>query len=576
MGRDESGTLACLQDHRKQRFEPILARYGGRLVKLTGDGALAEFRSAVDALGAAIEFQQAMADANRDRPADSAITFRLGLHLGDLIVDGDDLYGDGVNIAARLEAEAPAGGIVVSRAIREAVDGRLKAKLNALGELSLKNIERPIRAFLVEWDEADWKMAPGEVAQPAQPVGSALPTLALPDRPSIAVLPFENMSGDPEQDYFADGMVEDIITALSRFKSLFVIARNSSFTYKGRAVDIKQVGRDLGVRYVLEGSVRKAAGRVRITSQLIETATGGHLWADRFDGSLEDIFDLQDKVTANVIGQIAPRVEQAEIERAKSKPTGSLDAYDHFLRGMASYYRSTRQSLDDALGHYYKALELDPGFAAAYGWAALSYTLRKQARWMADPQREALEGVRLARRAIDLGKDDAFALSAGGFTLAFLAGELDAAVAFTERAQRLNSNLVSVWHGSAWIRCYVGDASTAIEHIAHAMRLSPLDPQMGQFCLATALAKFLAGQYAEAASWAEKVTQEQPDFLPGLISFARCSACAGRLDEARVAMAWALQIDPTLSLSTFTNSIFRRPEDRAKLREGLRLAGMPE
>jgi TolB-like protein/class 3 adenylate cyclase len=266
MGRDESGTLARLREHRKLRFEPTLARHGGRLVKLTGDGALVEFTSAVDALAAAIEFQQTMGAVNRDQPKDTAVVFRVGVHLGDLIVDGDDLYGDGVNVAARLEAQSPVGGIVISGDVYNAVAGRLKATFDDLGSLALKNIERPVQAFRVEWDAADWKTmgadAP-ELAIPAEPTTS---TLALPDKPSIAVLSFQNMSGDPDQEYFADGIVEDIITALSRFKSLFVIARNSSFTYKGKAVDIKQVGRELGVRYVLEGSVRKGGDRLRITA----------------------------------------------------------------------------------------------------------------------------------------------------------------------------------------------------------------------------------------------------------------------------------------------------------------------
>ena len=280
MGRDESGTLARLREHRTQRLEPVLARHGGRLVKLTGDGALAEFPSAVDALGAAIEFQQAMADANREQPEDTAIVFRIGLHLGDLIIEGDDLYGDGVNIAARLEAEAPPGGIIVSRAVREAVEGRLRAKLHALGELALKNIERPIRAFRVEWDEADWQAAATSPARHSEPDA---PTLALPEKPSIAVLPFQNMSGDPEQEYFTEGVTEDIITELSRFHSLFVIARNSSFSYKGKSPDIRQVGRELGVRYVLEGSIRKSSNRIRVTGQLIDTVTGSHIWAERYD-----------------------------------------------------------------------------------------------------------------------------------------------------------------------------------------------------------------------------------------------------------------------------------------------------
>ena len=318
MGRDESGTLARLREHRKLRFEPTLARHGGRLVKLTGDGALAEFPSAVDALSAAIEFQQAMAEANRDQSQDTAIVFRIGLHLGDLIADGDDLYGDGVNVAARLEAESPPGGIVISGDVHNAVAGRLKATFDDLGSLALKNIERSIQAFGVRWDPADWKEPTVSEAQPSGSASSQMVDvpLALPDKPSIAVLPFQNMSGDPEQEYFADGVVEDIITALSRFKSLFVIARNSSFTYKGKTVDIKQVGQELGVRYVLEGSVRKAASKVRITGQLIDAQTGAHLWADRFDGPLEQIFEVQDQVAASVVGAIVPTLDRAEIERS--------------------------------------------------------------------------------------------------------------------------------------------------------------------------------------------------------------------------------------------------------------------
>jgi adenylate cyclase len=298
MGRDESGTLARLREHRTRRLEPVLARFGGRVVKFTGDGALIEFTSAVDALSAAIEFQQATEDANQDKPEDGAIVFRIGIHIGDLIVDGDDLYGDSVNVAARLEGEAPPGGIVISRTVHEAVMGRVEATFDDLGSLALKNIERPIQAFGVKWEPSDWQVLVTE-----EPVSSPAP-LPLPDKPSIAVLPFHNIGGDPEQEYFADGIVEEIITALSRFKSLFVIARNSSFTFKGCAVDIKEVGRSLGVRYVLEGSVRKASGKVRITGQLVDAVTGSHLWADRFERDLTDVFALQDDVTVAVVSAI--------------------------------------------------------------------------------------------------------------------------------------------------------------------------------------------------------------------------------------------------------------------------------
>src|SRR5580693_1592589 len=359
MGRDEHGTLTRLKAHRTERLEPTLARHGGRLVKLTGDGALVEFPSAVDALNAAIEFQQAVTEANRDQPEDTRIVFRIGLHLGDLIVEGEDLYGDGVNVAARLEVEAPPGGIIVSRAVREAVEGRNKAKLFALGELALRNIERPIRAFRVEWEAADWQTAAAPPAQQHEAAARPTPTLAMPDKPSIAVLPFQNMSSDPEQEYFADGMVEEIITALSRIRWLFVIARNSSFTYKGRSVGVKQVGRELGVRYVLEGSVRKGGNRVRITAQLIEADTGAHLWADRFDGTLEDIFDLQDKVAINVAGVIEPALQAAEVRRSVARPTHDVTAYDLYLRALATYYPITKDRLLEAAELLHQAIAID-------------------------------------------------------------------------------------------------------------------------------------------------------------------------------------------------------------------------
>jgi len=330
MGRDESGTLTRLREHRKQRLEPVLARRGGRIVKLTGDGALIEFGSAVEALSAAIEFQQTMAESETERHEAERLVFRVGVHLGDVIVVGDDLYGDGVNVAARLEAEAQPGSIVVSGDMHNATTGRLKATFEDLGRLALKNIERPVQAYAVRWQLNDWPVARSTAE--TQPATASVPAserlLPLPDKASIAVLPFQNMSGDPEQEYFADGVVEDIIAGLSRNTHLFVIARNSSFAYKGKSPDIRHVGRDLGVRYVLEGSVRRAGNRVRITGQLIDAANGVHIWADRFDGDLEDIFELQDQMTSRVIGGILPSLDFAEMERAKRKAE-NLQAYDY-------------------------------------------------------------------------------------------------------------------------------------------------------------------------------------------------------------------------------------------------------
>jgi TolB-like protein len=407
-----------------------------------------------------------------------------------------------------------------------------------------------------------------------EPLRSILP---LPDRPAIAVLPFTNLSGDHEQEYFSDGIVEEIITALSRMRWLFVIARNSSFIFKGRAVDVKQVSRDLGVRYILEGSVRKAADRIRITAQLIDASTGVHLWAERFDGRLEDIFDLQDQVTARVVGEIAPKLEQAEIERAKRKPTESLDAYDYFLRGMASVHQWTRTANDEALRLFYKAIELDPRFAAAYGMAAWCYIWRKLNGWVIDSAQETSEGARLAWRAVELGKDDAVALSRGGHALAWFARDLDNGAAFIDRALVMNPNLAAAWNLSGWVRAYRGELDLAIEHHARAMRLSPLDPVLYNMHVGTAFAHFLAGRYDEAIRWANSALREQPNFAAATRVLAAANALAGHLSEARAAMAHLLELDPSLRISNL-NEVFplRRPDHLAKFAEGLRKAGLPD
>jgi len=404
------------------------------------------------------------------------------------------------------------------------------------------------------------------------------PALQLPDKPSIAVLPFQNMSGDLEQEYFADGIVEEIITALSRFRQLFVIARNSSFTYKGRAVDVKQVGRELGVRYVLEGSVRKAANRVRISAQLIDASSGAHLWADRFDGGLEDIFDLQDQVTGNVVGAIAPKLEQAEIERAQRKPTESLDAYDYYLRGLASVHQWTKEATSEALRHFYRAIELDADFASAYGMAAFCYVRRNAEAAMIDRAQEIAEAGRIARRATQLAKDDAVALCGGGFALARLFGDLDAGAAFVDRALVLNPNLALAWLFSGWVRIWLGNPELAIKHVTHAMRLSPLDRDTVGMQAAIADAHFCDGRYDAACLWAAKSLQEAPNFLPALRIAAASNALAGRLAEARGAMACLHRIVPTLRVSNLNELLapFRRPEDLARYVEGLRKAGLPE
>jgi len=568
MSSDEAGTLRELTK-RRRILDGLIASHRGRIANTAGDSVLVEFNSAVDAVQCAVEAQGALAEANQEMPPDRHIKFRIGVHVGDVMVKAGDLFGDGVNIAARLQSSAAAQGICISGAAFDHVRKVLPLTFIDLGMQSLKNLE-PIRAYAVS-------VASGP-SQAGSLVDVRVP-LALPDKPSIAVLPFTNMSGDPEQDYFADRMVDDIITALSRFKALFVIARNSSFTYKGRAVDVKQVGRELGVRYVLEGSVRKAANRVRITGQLVDTATGAHLWADRFDGGLGDIFDLQDQVTESVVGAIAPAVEKAEIERAKRKPTDSLDAYAIYLRGLARLYQfAGRQANDEALRLFNSAIGLDPDFAAAYGRAAFCYIIAKTNGWFSDTANEIAEVTRLAQRAVELGKDDAIALADSGYALAYVVRDLEAGAALIDRALVLNSNSAEAWNWGGWVKNFLGEPETAIERFARALRLSPLGPRVTAMRGGTASAHFFLGRYDEAASWAAMALQDNPDFQPGLRVAAASNAMAGRPEQAHKAMARLRQLNPTLRICNLKDvrGPYRRADDLSRLEEGLRQAGLPE
>ena len=537
IGADEEGTLAQLKAFRKTLVDPTIAKHRGRIVKTTGDGMLVEFASAVDAARCAVEVQRGMADENTEIPQAKRIEFRIGIHLGDIIIDDNDIFGDGVNIAARLESIAVPGGISISRAVHDEVRDRINVCFDDKGEIALKNIARPVQVFAIS----------GAKESKATVSPESKPALALPDKPSIAVLPFTNMSGDPEQDYFADGMVEDIITALSRFKALFVIARNSSFTYKGRAVDVKQVGRELGVRYVLEGSVRKTANRARITGQLVDTATGAHLWADRIDGGLGDIFELQDQVTESVVGAIAPVVEKAEIERAKRKPTESLDAYTLYLRGLAAFYQlGNRQANEEALRLFNSAIELDPDFASAYGRATLCYAFAKTNGWISTTANEIAEVKRLAQRAVALGKDDAIALAAAGWALALVVRDLEGGAALIDRALVLNSNLAEALNFGGWVKNWLVEPELAIERFTRGMRLSPLDPSLVVMRSGTAYAHFHLGHYDEAASWGTMALQDNPDFQPGLRIAAACYAMAGRQEQAHEAITRLRQLNPAL------------------------------
>ena len=405
MSHDEAGTLRALAAARDV-MDGLIRDHGGRIANTAGDSVLAEFPSAVDAVQCAVAVQEKLAEAGTGEPDDRRLQFRIGIHVGDVAVRGGDLLGDGVNVAARLEGVAEPGGIAISGAAHGYVRKALPMAYTDLGEQHVKNLDEPVRAYAVR----------STPAAAAAPIATQPKPLPLPDKPSIAVLPFTNMSGDPEQEYFADGVVEDIITALSRFRWLFVIARNSSFTYKGRAVDTKQIGRELGVRYVLEGSIRKSGSRVRISSQLNEAESGYHVWGDRFDRDLHDIFSLQDEITDNVLGALPLRLEEAEIARSKRKPTDSLGAYDHYLRGVASasFGHGSREAYSRALECFYAAIALDPDFAAAYSRAALCFAMRKNGNWFVDRTSEVAEAERLARRAVQLGQDDGAALCYSG------------------------------------------------------------------------------------------------------------------------------------------------------------------
>lgn len=419
--------------------------------------------------------------------------------------------------------------------------------------------------------------APGLATSVLEPANGPPVPLPLPDKPSIAILPFHNLSGDPEQAYFADGVVEEVITALSRVRWLFVIARNSSFTYKGRAVDVKQIGRELGVRYVLEGSVRKSARRVRITGQLAEATRGEQLWAERFEGSLDDIFLLQDEIAASVAGAIAPQLERAEIARASRKPTENLNAYDFYLRGMSDLHRGSREAIDEALPLFGKAMQLDPAFASAHAMAAWCYFWRKANGWTGDRPREVAEGVRLARRAVELGRDDAVALTRSGHALGHLDGDLDGGIALLDRAVMLNSNLAAAWFLGGFLRVWHGESEDAIRHFERAMRLSPLDPEMYRMQAGIAVAHLFAGRFDAASTWAEKAFRDLPSFLMVVSIIAASHALAGRANEAQRAMHRLRELDPTLRVSNLREWLpIRRPEHLRTFADGLRRAGLPE
>jgi TolB-like protein/class 3 adenylate cyclase/Tfp pilus assembly protein PilF len=567
MGADEEGTLARLKALRRELADPKIKEHRGRIVKTTGDGLLIEFASVVDAVRCAVEVQREMAERNAEVSPDRRIEFRMGINIGDIIREGRDIFGDGVNVAARLEGLAEPGGICVSRAVRDQVRDKLDFSFEDMGDREVKNIARPIRVHRILLGEA---AGTSELAAAA----SATPRLALPDKPSIAVLPFQNMSGDPEQEYFADGMVEEIITALSRIRWLFVIARNSTIAYKNQAVDAKRVSRELGVRYVLEGSVRKAGKRVRITAQLIEAETGVHVWADRFDGSLDDVFDLQDQVATGVVGVIEPTLRQAEIERARRKRPDNLDAYDLYLRAWPLAFVAMPEAADRALHLLEQAIAIEPEYGAAHAFIAWCYHTRYLRAGLAEEAR--LAALCHARIAIATGGDDATALAVAGFIIGIFERDYETAFNAFDRSLALSPSSALAFGLSALIRAWSGDNASAIEHAERALRLSPFDPLSYNPYNALAYTHFFAGRFDEAASAAGMAAQANPRFSIPWILRTAALAKIGRIDEAKASAQRLLDVEPTFTVNSFLACNVTSAERLAEIGGALRIVGLRE
>jgi len=557
MQRAEEATYAEFERLKREVIEPGLSRHDGRLIKTTGDGALVEFASPSAAVRCAVEIQESIASGR------SPLKLRIGVNLGEVIVGADgDLFGDGINIAVRLEGVADPGGILISEKVYGEVEGKLDAGFEYRGEQQLKNITKPVRAFAVR---------AGTHGALIDRLSAAPP---LPERPSIAVLPFENMSGDAEQEYFTDGMVEDITTALSWFKWLFVIARNSSFTYKGKAVNVKQVGRELGVRYVLEGSVRKASGKVRIAGQLIDAITGAHIWADRFERDLTDVFALQDEVTVAVVSAIQPKIIQTEIALAARRRPENLTAYDYYLRALPQSYLATREGLAEAIRLAHRALELHPRFGGAATLAGLCHMRNVIIGYADDPQFDRREAVRLSRLALSLDDSDPDTLAAVAVISAFMVGDIESALEMADRAVALNPNSFGAWSARGWVCRAAGLPQEAVQSFERAIRMNPIDPLLHPSFVGMGIALIELRRFDEAIVAGKNAQRQKSSYGPVYGCLASAFAHLGRETEAREAVARLLEFDPAFTISAF---IARGGQSNAKLLiEGLRKAGLPE
>jgi len=565
IGADEEGTIARQKTHRAELIDPEIASNGGRIVKTMGDGLLVEFGSVVDAVKCAVAVQNGMAIREADESEDRRIQFRIGVNLGDIVIDGEDILGDGVNIAARLEGLAAPGGICISGTVFDQVKGKLDSVFSDLGPQQVKNIAEPLRVY-------QWQLETTEAA------GTAAPSrvLPLPDKPSIAVLPFDNMSGDPEQEYFADGMAEDITTGMSRFSWLFVIARNSSFAFKGRSTDVREIARDLGVRYVLEGSIRKRGNRIRVTAQLIDAAIGNHIWAERYDRDLDDIFAVQDEITEAIIAIIAPRISQREQERALRKPLAKLDAWGLYHRGLADYYTSTEDGLASAIEVFDRVSDLEPHFQAAFAMAAES-RVRYVMFYGADDRANLLEQARdKAQQAISLDPADPLCLLADGRVNALL-GQVDLAISQIEEAIVLNPNHAMAHYALGWALFETGRPEEAIAELDNAIRLSPHDAFLSGFQHIRARALFALHRYQECIDWERRATHSPNSHFWAFVTLAAALFRLDREDEARDVVADLLRRAPHFSIGFMKVSFSEEdPLDDTVLLEAFRRAGVPE
>jgi adenylate cyclase len=564
-GADEDRTLSRLRGLRSDLIDPAIDAHHGRIVKRTGDGSLIEFRSVVDAVRCAIEVQNGMVERNAGVAKDREIQFRVGIHLGDVVEEADgDLMGDGVNIAARLEGICAPGGICLSRAAYEQVQDKVKESFVDLGEKALKNIARPVRAYGLAFSRS---------AEKSDLDLQKLPSLSLPDKPSIAVLPFQNMSGDPEQDYFADGMVEDIVTGLSRIKWLFVIARNSSFVYKGRAVDVRQAGRELGVRYLVEGGVRKSGSRLRVTAQLVEAETGAHLWADKFDGELKDVFDFQDRITDSVVGIVEPSVRRSEIERSRRKRPENLDAYDLYLRALPPMATISVPDAPAAAALLRDALRLDPNLAVAHAYLSWCHQIRFTHGGFGEADKVA--GLEHARAATANPVDDATALAVGAMVIGLLGKNAAAALDAIERALSFNPSSAAALYFGAQLYAWSGDSVRGAEYARRALRLNPFDPLLYAAHLALGIAALQEDRYDETAAWWGRCAEANPKFGMIVIAQAQALALAGRIQEARAVFARGMKLEPSASIRTI-RELGYIPALEEKMIRGARMLGLPE